>query len=311
MLKSAAMSLLSKTLQTFLSKYLSDVDVEGVALPSIYDGYSSGWGVRLSNVKLRDGVQLLPEMPGTLKKKRKRRKKKKTNDDSEIPLQTSQEDGSRSGEVDNDGNIQAEKRSLPEQDLDENDEDDKGSSSEMEVEYEDLKDAQNYSTVNGEHSRSSKPLDVDYYTDDEESAEGGVGVVEATSQQPSLKPPGATKRGLFSCFVKTQYPTKPAKPVGQEGEQAASASGATATIEADSEMSQHSSSSTTSGLPDDSPEISTTDKNIEIQTTDPQATLNNSAHAHDDNDDEEYEEYEQPMMLRLGEGGRIGTLDAR
>ena len=36
-LKTAAMSLLSKTLQTFLTKYLSDVDVEGITLPS-YDG---------------------------------------------------------------------------------------------------------------------------------------------------------------------------------------------------------------------------------------------------------------------------------
>ena len=53
---SAAMSLLSRTLQTLLSKYLSDVDVEGVALPSFSD---SGWGVRLSNVKLRDGTKLM------------------------------------------------------------------------------------------------------------------------------------------------------------------------------------------------------------------------------------------------------------
>ena len=80
-LKTAAMSLLSKTLQTFLSKYLSDVDVEGVALPSVYDG--SGWGVRLSNVQLREGVELMHEMPGKVtkrrrKRKRIRKKKKKT-----------------------------------------------------------------------------------------------------------------------------------------------------------------------------------------------------------------------------------------
>jgi hypothetical protein len=74
-LKTAAMSLLSKTLQTFLYKYLSDVDVEGVALPSVYDG--SGWGVRLSNVKLREGVQLMMA-PGKVTKKRRRRKKKKS-----------------------------------------------------------------------------------------------------------------------------------------------------------------------------------------------------------------------------------------
>ena len=75
-LKSAAMSLLSKTVQAFLTKYLSDVDVEGVTLPS-YDG--SGWGVRLSNVQLREGVQLMKMMPGKVVKKRivKRRRRKR------------------------------------------------------------------------------------------------------------------------------------------------------------------------------------------------------------------------------------------
>ena len=66
-------SLLSKTLTTFLYKYLSDVDVEGIALPSVYDG--SGWGVRLSNVKLREGVQLLKKMPGSKIGKRKATRK--------------------------------------------------------------------------------------------------------------------------------------------------------------------------------------------------------------------------------------------
>ena len=62
------MTLLSKTLQTLLYKYLSDVDVEGVALPSLYnaDGHS-GWGVRLSNVKLREGVKLM-DLPGRVPK---------------------------------------------------------------------------------------------------------------------------------------------------------------------------------------------------------------------------------------------------
>ena len=35
MLKHAAMTVLSKTLQTFLYKYLLEVDVEGVAMPSL------------------------------------------------------------------------------------------------------------------------------------------------------------------------------------------------------------------------------------------------------------------------------------
>ena len=69
------MTLLSKTLQTLLYKYLSDVDVEGVALPSLYntDGHS-GWGVRLSNVKLRDGAKLM-NLPGKPRKRKGRRRK--------------------------------------------------------------------------------------------------------------------------------------------------------------------------------------------------------------------------------------------
>jgi hypothetical protein len=73
MLRSAAMTLLSKTLLTFLYKYLSDVDVEGVEMPSLYgssEGQTSGWGVRLSNVKLREGAELM-QLPGGKKTKSK------------------------------------------------------------------------------------------------------------------------------------------------------------------------------------------------------------------------------------------------
>jgi hypothetical protein len=80
--KSAAMSLLSKTLQTLLYRYLSDVDVEGVNLPSLLSGGGGvggggtgggggrrggdghgGWGVRLANVVLREGAKIL-DLPG-------------------------------------------------------------------------------------------------------------------------------------------------------------------------------------------------------------------------------------------------------
>ncbi|GAX10092.1 hypothetical protein FisN_2Lh358 [Fistulifera solaris] len=74
------MSILSRTLQTLLYKYLLDVDVEGVALPSLYE---NGWGVRLSNVKLREGIKLM-DLPGTFPKKsdgkRKRSQKRSSND---------------------------------------------------------------------------------------------------------------------------------------------------------------------------------------------------------------------------------------
>lgn len=75
--RSAAMTLLSKTLQTLLGKYLEDVDVEGVALPSLYSSDDSlGWGVRLSNVKLREGAKLM-DLPGKPKSKKQEQKRKR------------------------------------------------------------------------------------------------------------------------------------------------------------------------------------------------------------------------------------------
>lgn len=86
MLRSAAMTLLSKTLLTFLYKYLSDVDVEGIEMPSLYgstDGQSSGWGVRLSNVKLREGAELMV-LPGGRKGKEKPSKPRDPGDNSTV-----------------------------------------------------------------------------------------------------------------------------------------------------------------------------------------------------------------------------------
>lgn len=72
------MGILSRTLQTLLNKYLLEVDVEGVAMPSLIDvDGQSGWGVRLCNVRLREGVELMT-LPGkrTVKKKRMKNKKR-------------------------------------------------------------------------------------------------------------------------------------------------------------------------------------------------------------------------------------------
>ena len=101
MLRSAAMTLLSKTLLTFLYKYLSDVDVEGIEMPSLYgsaEGPGSGWGVRLSNVKLREGAEL-KTLPGSKKSKPKQPKEKgkekspipkgeDDNDNTQVPIPT-------------------------------------------------------------------------------------------------------------------------------------------------------------------------------------------------------------------------------
>lgn len=84
--KSAAMTLLSRALQTLLYKYLSEVDVEGVNLPSLYnsDGHS-GWGVRLSKVKLREGAKLmdLPGKPPQPRQRRRQRHKERDRPDDE------------------------------------------------------------------------------------------------------------------------------------------------------------------------------------------------------------------------------------
>ena len=93
-----AKSLLSKTLKTFLRKYLENIEFESISYGSSNNNSSdatssssttaaasasnSGWGVRLSNVKLREGMELM-KLPGKMKrrvvvkKKVKRRKSKK------------------------------------------------------------------------------------------------------------------------------------------------------------------------------------------------------------------------------------------
>lgn len=66
--RSAAMGILSRTLQSLLYKYLSEVDVDVVALPSLYtteESQKNGWGVRLSNVRLREGTKLI-DLPGQM-----------------------------------------------------------------------------------------------------------------------------------------------------------------------------------------------------------------------------------------------------
>ena len=65
-----AKTLLSKTLRTFLRTYLDDIELEGINWSSTVDNNTNnaaGWGVQLSNVKLREGMELM-----TLPGKRKR-----------------------------------------------------------------------------------------------------------------------------------------------------------------------------------------------------------------------------------------------
>ncbi|KAL3756561.1 hypothetical protein ACHAWU_009955 [Discostella pseudostelligera] len=90
-----AKSLLNKTLRAFLRKYLENIELDSIdygssiaagnkaAENSNRDGASSsssGWGVRLSNVKLREGMELV-KLPGKHKRAITRKKRVKKNRD--------------------------------------------------------------------------------------------------------------------------------------------------------------------------------------------------------------------------------------
>ena len=86
-----AKSLLSKTLRTFLGKYLANIELESIDYgtdsgKTQNSGGSSGWGVRLSNVKLREGMELV-KLPGKRKRvvtrKKKVKRNKSTDEDAE------------------------------------------------------------------------------------------------------------------------------------------------------------------------------------------------------------------------------------
>ena len=94
-----AKALLSKTLRTFLRTYLDDINLEGINWSSVDQNAgnarqgsgsgssNSGWGVQLSNVKLREGMELV-KLPGKRKrtvivtKQVKRNKENDKNDSS-------------------------------------------------------------------------------------------------------------------------------------------------------------------------------------------------------------------------------------
>ena len=90
-----AKSLLSKTLRAFLRKYLENIELESIDYGSSSSSSktaggnannlnhgtgtgNSGWGVRLSNVKLREGMELV-KLPGKRKRVFTRKRKVKRN----------------------------------------------------------------------------------------------------------------------------------------------------------------------------------------------------------------------------------------
>ena len=86
-----AKTLLSKTLRTFLRTYLDDIELEGInwnndtTTTAANSGASGGWGVQLSNVKLREGMELV-KLPGKRRRTvivtKKVKKKERDNNNS-------------------------------------------------------------------------------------------------------------------------------------------------------------------------------------------------------------------------------------
>ena len=291
------MSLLSKTLQTFLYKYLSDVDVEGVALPSLYDGASSGWGVRLCNVKLREGVQLMEELPGKIKKKRK---KKKTKQKPSTSSSSSSSSSSSLSESKKQGSTQATTKSsqVPP----------------SIVTDDDQVDAKVYEEVNKVLDRSinvetGKTMDTDYNDDDDDDASLELREIQmkspnnaddgdSTSSRPST--PIQNSKSILSCFYKGSKK---------------SSSSTNRTGMSDASLHRNSSSKET-GLERQPQRIVKTMNQHENKDSEPEwvseslKSDTSNVDRQGDNE-EEYEEYDQPMKLVLGEEGRIGTLDVR
>jgi hypothetical protein len=277
-LKTAAMSLLSKTLQTFLYKYLSDVDVEGVALPSVYDG--SGWGVRLSNVKLREGVQLMMA-PGKVTKKRRRRRRRKkkkskrtppqrttttttTTTNKGIPEAARSEATSQVTQVSREAFV-TETRTGPARALDDH-------------------PTEEESELNGELNDGSLHLDdmrpigpIDYNDDDGEEG-----------SRPST--PIQDSKSFFSCFHNSRANLN----------------------NGHSKIPNLSLHGTEQSFPDVIIIDQKLEKEVPAERELRKDEVKDPAQEQEEEEEwEEYEEYEQAVKLCLGENGRIGTLDIR
>jgi len=302
-LKSAALSLLSKTVQAFLTKYLSDVDIEGVTLPS-YDG--SGWGVRLSNVQLREGVQLMKTMPGKVvkkrvvkrKRRRKRRiiedKKEKRKKDSNTPKSSSNNTTSETSEPQKDQGKPADDSDIKYYRLD-------GESGSRE-----RKDVYRRSRNNSAISTSDLEIGVsyssDYYTDDDE-------VEDNENADGTTSAPVRTSNGVFSCFYNRKSKKGGLNELsGNSVHQGHNDPQLDADIELDVDNNNNNKVET----------IETSQGDIEKDETDMDDTHDEFAEDEDDDiyeyyeEEEEYEEEQElPLRLCLGEHGKIGMVDVR
>jgi hypothetical protein len=291
-LKSAAMSLLSKTLQAFLSKYLSDVDVEGVALPSMYDG--SGWGVRLSNVKLRDGVQLMERMPGKRKRRRKRNKKKRTNlQQSTVAEGTGQSTGRA---------FHPESLSEP---LEEpfrlgGDREDPPRGHNEAHEFQPLRDTGRGDSHSDEGNMRTSRSRINSYEDLEISVRTTDNQRASPISRPST--PEQDSKSIFSCFTKgkkkgNNVPGGIETTDNSNTEEGSLAETPISVVE--TQVYRKFSS------------LAMDEKKGNANFDDSLITTTENKEDDESDGEDEFEDYEQPYRLCVGDSGRIGTLDIR
>ena len=293
-LKSAAMSLLSKTLQTFLSKYISDVDVEGVALPSLYDGISSGWGVRLSNVHLREGVELMQTLPGTIPKKRKRksvRTKRPSSETTKIPDESRRKRSETPPTVPN-------------------------------VHRQTRRDSRTEKVSEGEAMDNSEQMIKHDVEDDDDSLELQVLTSRSHTDDEDERPstPVQDSKSLLSCFYSTPRTAKRMIGINRSSfHNQGTINSLDSSIQEDQTADQ-SEGTFKEDLPpplpfteDDNSRLKDEDQiaNTQMSEEETKSETVDQSSSLDEEEQEEYEEYDQPMSLRLGHGGRIGTLDVR
>ena len=350
MLKSAAMALLSKTLTTFLYKYLSDVDVEGIALPSVYDG--SGWGVRLSNVKLREGVQLVKKLPGKLKKTRRRKaakakgkKPQKKKSGAVIRPKPQPQNGSSSTQdvartmVQHQQHDRTLQRPAKQQEQNNN-----GSALLLDESIHMMDELQQQQQQ--QQPRIQRKSSKDYFEEDRAEI-----MEEETDNNGRPLTPDQNPKSIFSCFQKgSHHNSKKNQNVADKQQNGGDDGPASESLprvlplhqhpttppdrvesELTMETSFHSLSvgNTKQQQPQPQPgggeESSITMTMVdsdavlmEMEMTETEyddKDLSDEEESREDDDEEkeeeEFEEYEQPVRLSLGENGRIGILDIR
>ena len=323
MLRSAALTLLSKTLLTFLYKYLSDVDVEGVEMPSYFgtssDGQASGWGVRLSKVRLREGAELMI-LPGTKTKPTSKSKERKNDESNSAAYsnQSLQEEKAKAANSQDTTANRDENGNRKQTSLQEN-----GS-----VGLRGKIETAKQSTQSSIQTSSTQSVDLEGLAeiDDEDSM---VSLHDTGSTRPDT-PVQETSISFLSCFAQTHPNASKAPRVEKQREQETDVASANLLHQdreedqnqpllnrghrkphgmngqgainghcLESEVSKHSlSEAVRMGIDNQLPEEASMD--MDEGESDLQ-----------EDEDDESDPQGSPMALRIGEGGYIGILDVR